>query len=54
MEGTVYAVFGVMQDGQKKSFTDSLQRVEVSTFPSLTLWNMLFVVENENLFSVCI
>ncbi|XP_031725593.1 complement C3-like [Anarrhichthys ocellatus] len=29
VDGTAYAVFGVMQDGQKKSFPSSLQRVQV-------------------------
>nr|ADU33222.1 complement component c3 [Epinephelus coioides] len=29
VEGTAYVVFGVMQDGQKKSFPSSLQRVPV-------------------------
>ncbi|XP_068583426.1 complement C3-like isoform X1 [Cebidichthys violaceus] len=29
VDGTAYVVFGVMQDGQKKSFPSSLQRVQV-------------------------
>ncbi|XP_075944184.1 complement C3-like [Anarhichas minor] len=31
VDGTAYAVFGVMQDGQKKSFPSSLQRVQVES-----------------------
>lgn len=48
VHGTAYVVFGIIQEGQKKSFPSSLQRVPVSTFCQFAIWLVILA------YTVCV